>query len=104
MIRILPTIALAFAAAISAPALAKLPTPDEAQLAKAAAAKARAAWSDKVAAYQLCKAQDRVATHYLSEVKGQGKAVPTPAATAACADPGPFVDPAAAPATKTAAR
>ena len=39
----------------SAPALAKLPPPSDEAKAKAAEAAAKAAWSDKVGAYQLCQ-------------------------------------------------
>jgi hypothetical protein len=42
-------------------AVAKLPPPDEAAKAKAAETKNKTAWSDKLAAYKLCLAQDRVA-------------------------------------------
>ncbi|RZJ21967.1 MAG: hypothetical protein EOO54_11955 [Haliea sp.] len=47
-------------------ALAKLPVPvlDDAAKAKAAEAAAKAAWTGKVDAYQLCKVQDKVAAHY----------------------------------------
>ncbi|WP_454711216.1 hypothetical protein [Cupriavidus nantongensis] len=101
MTRILTLIAVAAAAAgaVFAPgALAKLPAPTEAQQARAAETKARAAWSDKVAAYQLCRAQDKVATRYLADRKAHGQAAREPVQTAACADPGPFAATAAAPA------
>lgn len=62
------------------------PLSDEAK-AKAAEAKNKSAWSDKVAAYQLCQAQDRVAANYL---KSKGK--PKPAVEVpACTNPGPYV-------------
>ncbi|MEC5218063.1 hypothetical protein RCH09_003030 [Actimicrobium sp. GrIS 1.19] len=69
---------------------AKLPAPSEEAKAKADEAKAKTAWTDKVASYQLCKAQDRVAAYYL-----KSKAAPTPTAATTgippCADPGPYV-------------
>ena len=68
-------------------AFAKLPPPDDAAKAKAAEAKSKAAWSNKVAAYQLCQAQDRVAAYYLKE-----KEKPKPAFQAPpCTNPGPYV-------------
>ncbi|WP_354682082.1 hypothetical protein [Cupriavidus necator] len=96
MTRTLTLIALATFATFATGALAKLPPPTEAQQAKTAETKARAAWSDKVASYQLCRAQDKTASHYYADRKAQGKDARTPAQTAACADPGPFVPPAAA--------
>lgn len=96
MTRILTLIALAAGATFTTGALAKLPAPTEAQQAKAAETKARAAWSDKVAAYQLCRAQDKAASHYYAESKAHGKETRAPSQTAACADPGPFVAPTAA--------
>ncbi|KAF7963683.1 hypothetical protein AWV80_06955 [Cupriavidus sp. UYMU48A] len=92
MKRILMLIALAAGAQ---GALAKLPPPTEAQKAKAEETKAHAAWADKVAAFQLCKAQDKTAAHYYSDMKAHGKAPGEAAQMAACADPGPFVPPAA---------
>ena len=89
--------ALLLAALCAAPiaALAKLPAPSPEAKAKADEAKAKTAWSDKVSGFQLCKAQDRVATHYKSASTPAG-AKPAPSA---CVDPGPFVyDPNAVPA------
>ncbi|MDB0525490.1 hypothetical protein LBW59_07520 [Ralstonia solanacearum] len=72
----------------SAAAGARLPAPTEAQKAKAEVDKAKAAWSDKVAAFQLCQAQDRAVAQY--QASGKGTRVQ---AGAPCADPGPFVPP-----------
>jgi hypothetical protein len=90
------TIACAFVLA-ALPALAKLPAPTDEAKAKAAEAAAKTAWTNKVADYQLCKAQDKVAAGYLAKVKSGAKApsaaasgAPTPVATPACTDPGPF--------------
>jgi hypothetical protein len=69
-------------------AQAKLPAPTEEQKAAAAAAKDKQAWSDKVAAYKLCLAQDRVAAAYLKSKGGGGK---PSAALPPCSDPGPYV-------------
>jgi len=69
-------------------AQAKLPAPTPEAKAKADEAKAKTAWSDKVAAYKLCLAQDKVAADYFKH-KGAGKkpSMPMPA----CVDPGPYV-------------
>jgi hypothetical protein len=75
-------------------AFAKLPPLSDEAKAKAEEAKAKTAWSDKVATFQLCKVQDQVAAQYLAEAKKAGKDV-KPETTAPCNDPGPF---AAAPA------
>ena len=49
--------------------------------------KAKAAWSDKVAAYKLCLAQDRVAADYRKSHQG----APQPSAQMpSCTDPGPY--------------
>jgi len=69
-------------------AQAKLPTPTDEQKAAAAAAKDKQAWTDKVAAYKLCLAQDRVAAYYF-KTKGSGSK--PAAAMPSCADPGPYV-------------
>lgn len=80
-------IALVLLAAASA-VQAKLPAPTEEQKAAAAAAKDKQAWTDKVAAYKLCLAQDRVAAMYFRTKGGGGK----PSATLPpCSDPGPYV-------------
>jgi hypothetical protein len=89
-------------------AFAKLPPLSPEAQAKADEAKQKTAWSDKVAAYQLCQAQDRVAAAYRKAKGAQPKAQTAPApadasATAAapaasaaptvppCQDPGPYV-------------
>jgi hypothetical protein len=80
-------IAFTFCAFASATVFSALPplTP-EAQEA-AALAKAKAAYGDKVGAYQLCQSQNRVADRF----KVAGTAAP-----AACVAPPPFVAPVAA--------
>jgi hypothetical protein len=81
---------IAFAGA----ALAKLPEPSPEAKAKAAEAKEKAAWTDKVAAYQLCKAQDRTTAYYRKDKNVQPRA--DAPALPPCQDPGPFVPAAAA--------
>ena len=71
-------------------ALAKLPPPSDEARAKAAEAAAKAAWSGKVAAYQLCKVQDKVVADYLASAKAAGKEAGAATPGPACADPGAF--------------
>jgi hypothetical protein len=78
--------ALTLAALLAAPALAKLPALSAEAQAKAAEAAAKTAWTDKVGAYQLCRAVERTAEFYRKSVK----TAPAPVETPACADPGPF--------------
>lgn len=78
------------ALALSGAAVAKLPPLSPEAKAKADEAAAKTAWQGKVDGYKLCQAQDRVAAYYRSHVPA-GKTAAEPAATAACADPGPFV-------------
>lgn len=78
------------AVAVAGQAQAKLPAPTEEAKTKALESKAKAAWSDKVAAYQLCKAQDRVAALYLTAKGSEAKPA---TATAPCQEPGPYVSP-----------
>jgi hypothetical protein len=89
MRRAISCIPLTLAALLAVPALAKLPAPSDEAKAKAAEAAAKNAWSDKVAAYQLCRAMDRAAEHYRKSAKAAS--APPADATPACADPGPFV-------------
>jgi len=101
----LARLGLALAASMCAVAWAKLPPASDEAKAKAAEAAAKTAWSDKVAAFQLCKAQDAVATTYYADMKKAGKDAKAATATPPCADPGPFVyaPPAAASAPPVAA-
>lgn len=92
--RLIPSFAASVctaAALVSVSALAKLPALSDEAKAKAAETAAKSAWSDKIAGFQLCKAQDRLAGTYAAEMKQAGKDVKPPTTTAACADPGPFV-------------
>jgi hypothetical protein len=70
---------------------AKLPAPSDEAKAAAAVAADKAGWANKVAGYLLCQSQDRVAAHHLAKARAAGKPVAAPVATAACADPGPYV-------------
>jgi len=81
-------------------ASAKLPPPSEETKAKAAEAAAKSAHGGKVAAYQLCKSQDKVAADYFAAAQKSGTQVTPAVATPACVEPGPFVysPPQAAPA------
>jgi hypothetical protein len=80
-------VAFTFCSLASAVVLAALP-PLTPELQEAATlAKAKAAYGDRVGAYQLCQAQNRVADKY--RVAGT-------AAPAACVAPPPFVAPVAA--------
>ncbi len=69
-------LSLLLLAAFGTGAWAKLPAPqlDDAAKAKAAETAAKAAWQAKVDAFQLCKAQDKVAAKF----KGNGNAKPVP--------------------------
>ena len=80
-------------------ALAKLPPPNDEAKAKAAETADKAAWSDKVSAYQTCRVMDRVATTYRTQAAGTGKAASAPEQTPGCADPGPYVAPQTTPAS-----
>lgn len=101
-------VSMACTLAFAGTALAKLPPLDDAAKAKAAEAAAKAAWQGKLDAFQLCKAQDRVAAHYRKT--GASKpaltptaAAPTGAAPAAAAAPVAAAAPAAAAAPGAAA-
>lgn len=82
----LAALMLATAFALPMMAQAKLPPPSPEAKAKADEAKAKTAWNDKVSAFQLCKAQDRVAARYMAASSPAAKPAPS-----ACVDPGPFV-------------
>jgi hypothetical protein len=88
MKKILTTVCLA---GLPLLALAKLPPLSDEAKAKAAETAAKAAWTGKVDAFQLCKAQDKVAAQYFKTAKAAGKDTKAPSAAPACADPGPFV-------------
>lgn len=85
-----PLLLGASALALSAAAVAKLPAPSDEAKAKAAEAAAKTAWSGKVDAYLLCKAQDKTVAH-VKKTQSADKAAKAAAPATACADPGPFV-------------
>ena len=86
------SVAAVLAAALAGPAMAKLPALSDDAKAKAAEAAAKAAWTDKVGLYQLCKSMDRVADAYRKTPTAAGKEIPG-AAAVPCVDPGPFATP-----------
>lgn len=69
-------------------AVAKLPPLSAEAVAKAAEDKAKAAWSSKVAAYELCMAQDEVVARYRLEKNASAQPAEE---LPACSDPGPYV-------------
>ena len=77
-------------AALAAPAFAALPPPSDAAKAQAAEKAAKTAWTNKVAAYKLCEAQDEAVANYHANAKQQGKPAPEGTHMPACVDPGPF--------------
>jgi len=81
---------LVAALTLTTAALAKLPALSDEAKAKAAEAAAKTAWSGKVDAYQLCRAQDWVAAFFFKSAKAAGTETRPPVATPACVDPGPF--------------
>ena len=74
-------------------AVAKLPPVSPEAQAKADEARQKTAWTDKVAAYQLCKAQDKLAAAYRQKKGGDA----APATASAASTPAP-----AAPASASA--
>jgi hypothetical protein len=80
-----------WAAVFALPAFAALPPAPEAAKDQAKEAAAKSAWSDKVAAYQLCLSMDRTVDSYRKARKAAGEAVPQPTQTPPCTDPGPYV-------------
>ena len=75
---------------LSVSAFAKLPAPSDEAKAKTTEAAAKAAHGGKVAAYLLCKAQDKVAARTSKAAKPavkDAKAAPA----SGCVDPGAFV-------------
>ena len=83
-------------AVLASSALAKLPPPSPEAKTKAEVAAAKTAWQGKVDAYQLCLAQDRVASKYRGSAAAAGKTPPPAVATPACTDPGPLASAGAA--------
>lgn len=86
---ILALVSIAAAGSVAA----KLPPPSDEAKEKAAQAKDKADWSNKVANYQLCVSQDKVVAHY----NKSRPAKPGSTTAAGCQNPGPYVATAAAP-------
>ncbi|MEP7317049.1 MAG: hypothetical protein ABI667_10165 [Sphingomicrobium sp.] len=84
-------ITAALLAGVAVVAIAKLPPPSDEAKAKAAQTAAKGAWTDKLSAFQLCKAGDRAAEAYRRDVKAAGKEPLPPVTTPPCTDPGPYV-------------
>ena len=83
---------------IAASSQAKLPAPSDEVKAKADETKAKAAWSDKVSSFLLCKAQDKVVMRYLKTksvavASAQMSPASAPVAFPPCADPGVYTSP-----------
>ena len=74
-------------------AAAKLPPPTDTAKAQAVETAAKAAWSDKLAAYELCLRQDRIAEAYRGNLRAAGKNATASMPTAPCSNPGPYVSP-----------
>jgi hypothetical protein len=91
MQRIAVPLTLIAASIFAGVSLAKLPPLSDEAKAKAAETAAKSAWTDKVAAYKLCKSMDKVAAEYYADAKKSGKQTKPPVATPPCTDPGPFV-------------
>lgn len=87
-------IAFTFCALAGTSVFAALPPPTPEQAEALALTKAKAAYGDRMGAYQLCQAQNRVADRY------RVSSAPAPAA---CTAPPPFVPPVAAAAPAPAA-
>ena len=86
-----PSVLVAFAAsAIALGAAAKLPPLSDEAKAKAAEAAGKTSWNDKVAAYQLCQTQDKLAANYRKTAAAAGKAASAAETTPGCVDPGPY--------------
>ncbi len=85
-----PLVLLLSSALCCGVAFAKLPALSDDAKAKAAEAAARAAHTDKIGAYQLCKSMDRVAAEYFAESKQANREVKPAVPTPPCTDPGQF--------------
>ncbi len=75
---------------LSVAPVAMAQAPADAQARAKEEAAARAAWTGKVANFELCKSQDKVAAEYFAEAQAAGKPTNPPMPTPECADPGPF--------------
>jgi hypothetical protein len=82
--------AIAASGLVFGTAIAKLPPLSDEAKAKAAEAANKAAWSDKVGAYELCQSMDRVASAYRAHAAAAGKPASGAEQTPPCANPGPY--------------
>ena len=83
--------ALALAACLrAAPATARLPPPSDAAKAAAAEKAAKTAWENKMAAFQLCEAQNDAVDNYQATLRQRGETPPAGERMAACANPGEY--------------
>ena len=89
------TAIFALSASLAIPTFAKLPPAPESSKAAAVEAAAKAAWTDKVGAYQLCLVTDRLAEAYRRDMNAKGKTIAGHSAVPPCVDPGPYVTPVA---------
>ena len=60
----------------------------------------KAAWTDKVGLYKVCLTMDKSVGKYRSEQRAAGKEAPSLDPMPGCADPGPYVAPVDAAASK----
>jgi hypothetical protein len=70
---------------------ATLPPPSEEAKAAKAETAAKAAWSEKVAQYQLCLSMDRTVEGYRKSAKASAPPIPARATMPPCVNPGPYV-------------
>lgn len=82
--------------ALAQGAIAKLPPLSEDAKQKAAEAAAKADHAGKVAGFELCRAQDKVAAAYRQKLQAEGKKPNPPGEVPPCADPGVQPSPVAA--------
>jgi hypothetical protein len=82
--------AVAASSLVFGSAIAKLPPPSDEAKAKAAEAANKAAWSDKVGAYELCQSMDQVASAYRAHAAAAGTPASAAEQTPPCANPGPY--------------
>jgi len=95
-----PAVVALLAVLAAGPLLAKLPALNDEAKAKATLTAAKATWTDKVGLYKVCQAMDRTAEKYHASAKVASKDSPVTDPMPACADPGPFVAPVDAAASK----
>ncbi len=95
-----PAVVALLAVLATGPLLAKLPALSEEAKAKAAETAAKAAWTDKGGLYKVCMVMNKTADRYRAEQRAAGKEAPSLDPMPGCADPGPYVAPVDAAASK----